>query len=155
MGAANTAATEALAACGSTLAVGMEHTRSKTITRDEIAMFGEVSGDMNPVHFDDEYASATPFGGVIAHGMIAAGLISAVLGQDLPGPGTVYLGQTLKFRAPVRPGDTVVARVRVADVCREKGRVTLDCDCRVGDTVVVEGQATVLPPKRRRLQQAA
>ncbi len=135
-------------ATGEEIAVGMERTRSKVITRAEIALFGEVSGDMNPVHFDDEFAAATPFGGVIAHGMIAAGLISAVLGQDLPGPGTVYLSQTLKFRAPVRPGDEVVASVSVAEICREKGRVTLDCVCTVGETVVVQGQAVVLPPKR-------
>lgn len=142
-------------ASGEELTVGMERSRSKVITRAEIALFGEVSGDMNPVHFDDAYASETPFGGVIAHGMIAAGLISAVLGQDLPGPGTIYLGQTLKFRAPVRPDDEVVATVRVADICREKGRVTFECRCRVGDAVVVEGEATVLPPKRRKLERQA
>ncbi|MEL6584650.1 MAG: MaoC family dehydratase [Pseudomonadota bacterium] len=128
------------------LAVGMSRSVTKTITRREIEMFAELSTDHNPVHLDEDYAQDTMFGGVIAHGMLTAGLISAVIGEQLPGHGTVYLGQTLKFLAPVRPGDVVEATITVANIDHSRRRVTLDCAARVGDTVVLKGEALVLAP---------
>jgi 3-hydroxybutyryl-CoA dehydratase len=112
-------------------------------------MFAEVSTDRNPVHLDDEYARDTIFEGRIAHGMLTAGLISAVIGEQLPGHGTVYLGQSLTFMAPVRPGDTVHAEVRVIAIDHARRRVTLETHCAVGDTVVLKGEALVLAPSRK------
>jgi 3-hydroxybutyryl-CoA dehydratase len=131
------------------LAEGMSRSRALPITDEVIERFGEVSTDRNPVHFDEDYARSTDFGGRIAHGMLAAALISAVLGEELPGPGTIYLGQTLRFRAPVRPGDTLTATVTVTAIDLGKGRVTLDTTCTVGDREVVKGEATVMPPRRQ------
>jgi 3-hydroxybutyryl-CoA dehydratase len=128
--------------------VGMTRSRTKPITDRDIELFGEVSTDRNPVHFDEEFAQGTIFKGRIAHGMMTAALISAVLGEELPGPGAIYLGQTLRFRAPVRPGDDLTATVTVTAVDREKARVTLDCVCTVGDTKVATGEATVMAPRR-------
>jgi 3-hydroxybutyryl-CoA dehydratase len=136
--------------CIEDLEIGMVRSLAKTIGDKEIAMFAELSTDHNPVHLDDDYARDTIFQGRIAHGMLTAGLISAVIGEQLPGHGTVYLGQTLKFMAPVRPGDRVEAVVEVTAVDAEKGRVTLDTVCTVGDTEVVKGEATVMPPRRTR-----
>lgn len=130
------------------LALGMSRSRAKEITERDIELFGEVSTDRNPVHFDEAYARGTVFKGRIAHGMMSAALISAVLGEELPGPGTIYLGQSLRFRAPVRIGDTLTAIVTVTGIDLEKGRVTLDTTCKVGDTEVVRGEATVMPPRR-------
>ena len=121
----------------------------KEVTDKDIEMFAEVSTDRNPVHLDDAYALDTIFEGRIAHGMLTAGLISAVIGEQLPGHGTVYLGQTLKFMAPVRPGDEVTAQVSVISIDHGKRRVTLDCKCMVGDTVVLKGEALVLAPSRK------
>ncbi|SRR6266581_932678 len=129
------------------LAPGMSASFSKTITEADIVLFAGVTGDINAIHLDAVYAASTPFGGRIAHGMLSAGLISATLANRLPGPGTIYLGQTLAFRAPVRPGDTVTATVTVKSIVMEKRRVVLDTVCRVGDTVVIEGEATMLAPK--------
>lgn len=128
--------------------VGLERSREVTVTREMIDAFGAVSGDMNPVHFSEEYASTTIFGGCIAHGILSAGFISAVIGEQLPGHGAIYLGQSLKFRAPVRPGDHVVARCRVAAIDPAKKRLTLECACLVGDKVVLDGEALVLAPSR-------
>ncbi|MCI4660933.1 MAG: MaoC family dehydratase [Neomegalonema sp.] len=125
------------------------------VTVAQIEAFGEVSGDKNPVHFDDEYAAGTVFGGRVAHGMLMAGLLSAVIGEELPGYGSIYLGQTMKFKAPVRPGDTVIATVKVLEVNRVTGRVQLDCVCKVGETVVVSGEATVLAPRKNKAKKAA
>ncbi len=130
------------------LVVGMERSLARRIGDHEISLFAEVSSDHNPVHLDDAYASRTMFGGRIAHGMLTASLISAVIGQQLPGHGTVYLRQDLRFLAPVRPGDEVQAVVRVAGIEHARGRVTLECHCRVGDTVVLKGEALVLAPRR-------
>ena len=127
---------------------GIMRERITTVTRDCIETFGNVSGDLNPVHFCDDYASQTMFGGVIAHGMLSAAYFSAVIAGELPGPGSIYLGQTLRFKAPVRPGDTVRARCEVAEVDAEKRRVTLRCEAWVGDKIVLEGEALVMPPKR-------
>ena len=112
-------------------------------------MFAQVSTDRNPVHLDDAYAQDTIFEGRIAHGMLTAGLISAVIGEQLPGHGTVYMGQTLKFLAPVRPGDMVHAEVEVVDIDFAKRRVKLDCHCAVGGKKVLIGEATVLAPSRK------
>jgi len=127
---------------------GMSATIGKTVTDADIVMFAGISTDTNAVHLDEEFGKSTPFGGRIAHGMLSASFISAVLGAHLPGPGTIYLGQTLKFKAPVRPGDTVKTTVTVKEVVAEKKRVVLDTVCRVGDTVVIEGEATVMIGKR-------
>lgn len=124
------------------LEIGMSATFSKTITETDIILFAGISGDINAVHLNEEYAATTAFKGRIAHGMLSAGLISAVLANRLPGPGTIYLDQRLQFLAPVRPGDTVHATVRVLEIA-DKGRVLLQTTCRVKDTVVIDGQAQV------------
>ncbi len=131
------------------LKIGMTRHLRKQITDRDITLFAEVSTDNNPVHMDDEYAKETIFKGRIAHGMITAGLISAVIGEQLPGHGTVYMGQTLKFMAPVRPGDTVMAEVEVREIDHMRRRVSLDCRCTVGDTLVLKGEALVLAPSRK------
>ena len=123
---------------------GMSASFAKTVTEADIVMFSAVSGDLNPAHLNEEYARTTIFGGRIAHGMLTAGFISAVLANKLPGPGTIYLGQTLKFKAPVRAGDTVTATVTVREVLVDKKRVILDAVCKVGDKVVLEGESTML-----------
>lgn len=128
------------------LEVGMTRSLQKIVTDQDIEMFAEVSTDRNPVHLDDQYAQDTIFEGRIAHGMLTAGLISAVIGEQLPGHGTVYLGQTLKFMAPVRPGDNVEAEVEVLSIDYARRRVQLKTEARVGETVVLKGEATVLAP---------
>lgn len=131
------------------LEVGMTRHLQKQVTDQDIEMFAQISTDRNPVHLDDDYAQDTIFEGRIAHGMLTAGLISAVIGEQLPGHGTVYLGQTLKFMAPVRPGDMVRAEVTVETIDHAKRRVTLATRCLVGDTVVLKGEAVVLAPSRK------
>ena len=123
---------------------GQTASRTSTISDEMIRSFAEVTGDTNPVHLDDAYAAGTPFGRRIAHGMLAAGMISATLANDLPGPGTIYLGQTLKFRLPVFPGDTITATVEVLSVRPDKPIVTLSTVCvnQDGETVL-EGEAVV------------
>lgn len=135
--------------CIEEMEIGMSRHVRKTITDLDIELFAQVSTDRNPVHLDDDYARDTIFAGRIAHGMLTASLISAVIGEQLPGHGTVYMGQNLKFLAPVRPGDTVEARVTVADIIHAKRRVALDCECRVGDKVVLKGEALVLAPSNK------
>ncbi len=135
--------------CIEDIEIGMSRHLRKQVTDRDIELFAEVSTDRNPVHLDDSYAQDTIFEGRIAHGMLTAGLISAVIGEQLPGHGTVYLGQSLKFMAPVRPGDTVVATVTVTDINHAKRRVTLETRCSVGDTVVLKGEAVVLAPSRK------
>jgi 3-hydroxybutyryl-CoA dehydratase len=130
------------------LGVGLVRTLSKVISDREIEMFADVSSDYNPVHLDEDYAAATIFGGRIAHGMLTSALISAVIGEQLPGHGTIYLKQALTFLAPVRPGDRVEARVEVREIDHRRRRATLDCRCTVGDTVVLKGEALVLVPSR-------
>ena len=133
---------------------GMSESLTKTVTERDVELFGEVSGDRNPVHFDEEFAKTTMFKGRIAHGMLTASFISTVLGTKLPGPGCIYVSQNLKFRAPVRIGDTVRTRVTVTSVDRDKGRVALETTCSVGDTVVISGDAQLLV-QRRPVPQAA
>lgn len=131
-----------------TLAVGQTATHAKTITESDILLFSAVSTDTNPVHINDEYAKTTVFGERIAHGMLSASLVSAALANKLPGPGTIYLGQNLKFTAPVRIGETVEARLEVISIDDVKGKVNIKTQCYVGDKLVIDGEALVLAPKR-------
>ena len=127
------------------LNVGDKASRTTLITDEMIYAFADLTGDTNPVHLDDAYAAGTRFGRRIAHGMIAAGLISAALANDLPGPGTVYLSQTLQFKAPVYPGDTITATVEVKSSRPDKPIVTLRTSCaNQANVVVLEGEAIVL-----------
>lgn len=128
------------------LEIGMIRDLTKLVTSEDIEMFAEVTSDRNPVHLDEEYAQESMFEGRIAHGMLTAGLISAVIGEQLPGHGTIYLGQTLRFLAPVRPGDIVHAEVEVAEIDFMKRRVKLLTRAKVGHTLVLQGEATVLAP---------
>jgi 3-hydroxybutyryl-CoA dehydratase len=125
------------------LHIGMVATYAKTITEADIVLFSAVSGDNNAMHTNEEFAQSTQFGGRIAHGFLTASVISAALANRLPGPGAVYLSQNLTFRAPVRPGDTVHATVRVKQIVLDRRRVVFETICRVADRVVVEGEATV------------
>jgi len=124
--------------------VGTQATLVRTITEDDILLFALVSGDRNPIHLDPEYAEKTFFGQRVAHGFLIGSLISAVLGNELPGPGTIYLGQTLKFLAPIHIGDTITVNVEVAALREEKRILTLTTSCtnQLG-TVVLSGEATV------------
>lgn len=128
------------------LAVGQTASLGKTITEADILMFTAVSTDTNPVHLNAEVAKESIFGERIAHGMLSAGLISAVLGTRLPGPGTIYLGQTLRFRAPVKIGDTVTATAEITALDPAKNRATLKTTCTVAGKAVIEGEATVQVP---------
>ena len=130
------------------LTIGQTASLGKTISEADILMFAAVSLDTNPVHLNEEAAKASIFGTRIAHGMLSAGLISAVLGTQLPGPGTLYMSQQLRFRAPVKIGDTVTATVEVTALNPEKKRATLKTTCVVGDEVVIEGEAYVQVPSR-------
>jgi 3-hydroxybutyryl-CoA dehydratase len=124
---------------------GDKASRTQTISDEMIRAFADLTGDTNPVHLDDAYAAGTRFGRRIAHGMIAAGLISATLANDLPGPGTVYLSQTLQFKTPVYPGDTITATVEVKTVRPDKPIVALITTCTNQDNkMVLEGEAVVL-----------
>ncbi len=130
------------------LAIGMSASFTKTISEEDIVLFAGVSGDTNAVHVDEDFARTTVFKGRIAHGMLSASVISAAMAGRLPGPGSVYLGQTLRFKAPVYPGETVRATVTVKELQAEKRRVVLNTVCTVGDKVVVDGEATVMPTSR-------
>ena len=130
------------------LHIGQTATLAKTITEADILMYSAVSLDTNPIHLDDEAARRSRFGGRIAHGMLSAGLISALLGTQLPGPGTIYLSQSLSFHAPVRIGDTVKAMVEITDLNPARKRVTLHTRCMVKESVVIDGEACVLVPAR-------
>lgn len=125
---------------------GMEASFSKTISDADIVAYAGISGDTNPVHLDEAYAGATRFGGRIAHGMLSASLISAVIGTRLPGPGAIYMSQSLRFRAPVKPGDVVTATARVSALDRAKRRATIACTAHVGETLVIDGEALVMVP---------
>lgn len=131
------------------LRVGQKASFGKTITESDIVLFAAVTGDTNPMHLNDEYAKDSIFGERIAHGMLAAGLITKVLGTQLPGPGTIYLSQSLKFRAPVRIGQTVTATVEVVALHPERHRATLRTLCTVAGEPVLEGEAYVSVPARQ------
>ena len=135
--------------CIEDIEMGMTRYVRKVITDQDIEKFAEISTDHNPVHLDDEYAGDTIFEGRIAHGMLTAGLVSAVIGEQLPGHGTIYMSQNLKFLAPVRPGDLVHAEVKVIDMVIDKRRVKLDCRCEVNGKNVLVGEAMVLAPSRK------
>lgn len=130
------------------LRIGMRETYSRQVTSEDVIAFAEVSGDRNPIHLSDEFAAKTPFKTRIAHGIYTASLISAVIGTRLPGPGAIYMTQSLKFLAPVRIGDIVDATVEVTELSDKGRRATLACICKVGDTVVMEGEAMVKVPAR-------
>jgi len=135
--------------CIEDIEIGMTRHLRKEVTDRDIELFAEVSTDRNPVHLDEDYAQDTIFAGRIAHGMLTAGLVSAVIGEQLPGHGTVYMGQSLKFLGPVRPGDVVVAEVEVTAIDHAKRRVTMDTRCLVDGKKVLVGEATVLAPSRK------
>jgi 3-hydroxybutyryl-CoA dehydratase len=126
--------------------VGASAERTFRVDDAAIEAFAAVSGDRNPVHLDDAYAARTPFGGRVAHGMLTAAFLSALLAGELPGPGTIYLGQALRFTAPVRPGDDVRCQVTVTGWDAARRRATLGTRAWVGETLVVDGEATVLVP---------
>ncbi len=130
------------------LQIGQKASFEKTITETDIYLFAGVTGDINPAHVNERYASNTFFKGRIAHGMLSAGLVSAVLGMQLPGPGTIYMGQTLSFTAPVHAGDTIKAIAEVEELNREKNIVKLKTICENQDGIIVlKGEATVKAPK--------
>jgi 3-hydroxybutyryl-CoA dehydratase len=130
------------------LTVGQSAETLHVVGAADIEAFANVSGDFNPVHMDDAFAKGTPFGGRIAHGMLGAAYISAVLGNQLPGPGAIYLSQSLRFRRPVRIGDPVVARVTVKALDAAKGHATLETACLVNGKTVIDGEALIMVPKR-------
>ena len=135
--------------CIEDIEMGMIRYLRKQVTDRDIELFAEVSTDRNPVHLDEDYAQDTMFHGRIAHGILTAGLISAVIGEQLPGHGTIYMSQNLKFLAPVRPGDMVLAEVEVTDIQIDKRRVKLDCRCIVEGQKVLVGEAMVMAPSRK------
>ena len=128
--------------------LGGKSSYSRTVSEADVVLFGGVSGDLNPAHFNEEYSKDTMFKGRIAHGMLSASYISTVLGMQLPGPGTIYLSQELKFTAPVKFGDTITATAEVIDKLEEKNRITLETICvNQRGEVVVKGKAVVMPPR--------
>lgn len=130
------------------LSIGMTEVYSKTVSSSDVVGFAEITGDRNPIHLSEHFAARTPFKGRIAHGLYTAGLISAVIGTRLPGPGAIYISQTLRFLAPVKIGDTVEAIVEVTKLDAERRRAELRCECKVGETTVLEGEAMVKVPRR-------
>jgi len=130
------------------LSVGQSAELTREVTAADLDAFAAVTGDDNPVHLDEAFAAGTPFGGRIAHGMLSAGYISAVIGTRLPGPGAIYVSQSLRFRRPVRIGDAVTARAEITAIDAARGRVTLNTDCTVAGRTVVDGEAEILVPRR-------
>ena len=130
------------------LEVGMQAELTRVVAASDVTHFAEVSGDHNPIHLDSAYAAGTMFGGCITHGMLTASYISAVFAMRLPGPGAVYISQTLNFKAPVRVGDTVTTRVTLVDLYPAKRRARFDCQCTVGTSVVLVGEAMLMVQAR-------
>lgn len=130
------------------LEVGMTDVFAKTVTEADIVLFAGISGDTNPVHLNEDFASQTMFKGRIAHGILSASFISTVIGTKLPGPGCIYVSQNLKFKAPVRAGDTVEAHCTVTSLIPEKKFITLQTQCIVAGKVVVDGEAMIMVPSR-------
>lgn len=130
------------------LSVGQSAEATHVVGAGDVEAFAAVSGDVNPVHMDEAYAQTTTFGGRIAHGMLSAAYISAVLGNQLPGPGAIYLSQSLRFRRPVRIGDPVVARVTVKSLDAAKAHATFQTACLVNGKTVIDGEALVMVPRR-------
>lgn len=132
------------------LQIGQTATYSKTIGEDDIQLFAAVSGDVNPVHLDEAFAAGTPFKGRIAHGMLTGALVSAALAMELPGPGTLYVGQSLRFRQPVRIGDQVTIKLEVLEKKSKRQLVTLDCKAyNQHDKLVASGTAEVMAPTEK------
>lgn len=130
------------------LTVGQEASLSNTVSERDIQVFADVSGDRNPVHLDADYAAKTMFKQRIAHGILSAAYISAVFGMKLPGPGAIYISQTLSFKAPVKIGDTVVTTVKVVELVPEKKRARFETVCTVGGKPVLTGEAQLMIPSR-------
>lgn len=130
------------------LEVGMHDVFAKTVTEADIMAFAGMSGDTNPVHLNHEFAATTMFEGRIAHGMLSASFISTVIGTKLPGPGCIYVGQSLRFKAPVRAGDTVVAHCTVTKLIPEKKFIEMKTQCMIGEKVVIDGEATIMVPSK-------
>ena len=130
------------------LQIGQSADYSRQVTEADIQKFGEVSGDFNPLHFDQAYARKTIFRGRIAHGILSVSYLSTVLGTKLPGAGSIFLGASVRFKMPVRIGDTVTAVCTVREINAARNRVIFDCVCKVGETVVVEAEAEVRVPSR-------
>ena len=136
------------------LQVGQSASYERAISDADVREFALMSGDFNPVHLDEAYAQTTRFKGRIVHGMLPVTFVSTVLGTKLPGAGAIFMGASFRFKAPVRIGDTVVATCTVKEINAPKGRVSFDCVCSVGDTVVVEGDALVKVPSREAPEKA-
>ncbi|MEJ8571788.1 MaoC family dehydratase [Microbaculum marinum] len=127
----------------------MSDSLMRTVMADDVIGFAKLSGDNNPVHLSDHFAAQTPFRERIAHGLYTASLISALLGTRLPGPGAIYISQSLNFRAPVRIGDVITARVEVRELDADKRQARLECECIVDAKTVLDGEAIVMVPSRR------
>jgi 3-hydroxybutyryl-CoA dehydratase len=130
------------------LSLGQRAELARRVTEADLAAFADVTGDHNPVHLDEAYAATTPFGGRIAHGMLSAGYISALIASKLPGPGAIYVSQTLRFRRPVRIGDVVTAVAEITALDQAKARVTLATSCLIDGKVVLEGEAVIIAPRK-------
>ena len=129
------------------LKIGDQASLTKTFSDEDVRTFAEISGDKNPIHLDDEYAASTRFGKRLVHGILTSGTISAVLGTQLPGPGSVYMSQTLKFRAPVYIGDTITTTATVSKIRDDKPIATIETVCKNQDgTIVIKGEAVLLLP---------
>ncbi len=139
---------ERTAYCFEDLELGMEASFQKAVSEADITAFAAVTGDKNPVHLDEAYAAKTLFKARIAHGMLTAGYISAVFGMEMPGPGAIYVSQTLNFKAPVRIGDVVTAKVKVVELIAAKRRARFECVCLVNGKPVLEGEAVLMVPGR-------
>ena len=127
---------------------GMSESYTRTVTEADVDLFGAVTGDLNPLHFNEEYAKGTVFKGRIAHGMLTTSYLSTVLGTKMPGPGAIFVSAAVRFKAPVRIGDTVTATCTVRSINMHRKRATFDCIVRSGDTTVVQGEAIVMVPSR-------
>lgn len=130
------------------LSVGMTHQTEHVITEDDIELFAQVSGDRNPLHMDEEFAKQTPFGQRIAHGALTASYISGILGNDMPGPGSIFVGLNMRFRRPVFIGSHVTVKVEVTEMKERGNRVTLKVSCNVDGKAAISGEAMVMVPSR-------
>ncbi len=130
------------------LQLGMEAEFTKTVSEADIMSFAEISGDKNPVHIDADYAAGTRFKERIAHGILTAGFVSAIFGMNLPGPGSIYISQTLNFKAPVTIGSKVTAKARIVELVEGKRRARFECTCTVAGKTVLEGEAVLMVPKK-------
>jgi len=133
-------------ACIEDLALGQSYTTRNVVSDADVVKFSEVTGDVNPLHLDDAYGKKSIFGERIAHGMISAGYVSAIFGTKFPGPGSIYLSQTLQFKAPVRIGAAVETTVTITEMNVKRKRVTLTCDCKVDEKTVLTGEAQLMVP---------